>query len=60
MQTEYDKFHSNIEAGASLNATDKAYNGTPLEWAIHMQTEEGNEAKKEDYAAIENYFQHLK
>lgn len=44
-----------VEAGASVTAVDKAYNGTPLGWAIHMQTEEGDSNAKAQYKAIENY-----
>jgi peptide-methionine (S)-S-oxide reductase len=44
-----------VEAGADLTATDRIYNGTPLGWAIHMQTEEKNEEAKKKYAEIENY-----
>jgi len=45
-----------VEAGAKLDATDRVYDGTPLEWAIYMQTEEGyNEEAKRKYAEIEAY-----
>jgi ankyrin repeat protein len=44
-----------VEAGANLNATDKAYNGTPLGWAIYMQAEENDEMAKKKYKEIENY-----
>ncbi len=44
-----------VEAGADLTATDKAYNGTPLGWAIYMQTEENNEMTKKKYKEIEDY-----
>lgn len=45
-----------VEAGANLHATDKAYGGTPLGWAIYMQGEEapGKEEKKK-FAEIESY-----
>jgi len=46
-----------VEAGASLAATDKAYNGTPLGWAKYMQTETIDETLKEQYKAIEHYIQ---
>lgn len=49
-----------VEAGASLTATDKAYNGTPLGWAMYMQTEAGGEADKASYARIEAYLKTLK
>jgi len=45
-----------VQAGADLTATDKAYNGTPLGWAMYMQTEEGyNEEEKKKFASIENF-----
>ena len=45
-----------VNAGANLNVTDKAYAGTPLEWAVYMQTEEsGNEGQKKSYAEIEAF-----
>ena len=45
-----------VDAGANLNATEKGYNGTPLGWAMYMQTAETStdEAKKK-YAAIEDF-----
>lgn len=44
-----------VVAGADLNATDKAYSGTPLGWAIYMQTEENDEPTKKKFKEIENY-----
>jgi Ankyrin repeats (many copies) len=44
-----------VKAGADLNATDKAYDGTPLGWAMYMQTEEGDDIGKKKYKEIENY-----
>lgn len=44
-----------IDAGARLDLTDRAYNGTPLGWAKYMQTETTNETEKEQYKKIENY-----
>jgi len=45
-----------VHAGANLNATDKAYTGTPLGWAIYMQAEEpGDEMKKKSFAEIEAF-----
>ncbi|HLX91117.1 MAG TPA: ankyrin repeat domain-containing protein [Puia sp.] len=44
-----------LDAGASRDATDKTYGGTPLGWAMYMQTEETDEEKKENYRTIENY-----
>ncbi|MEP6610359.1 MAG: ankyrin repeat domain-containing protein, partial [Mucilaginibacter sp.] len=44
-----------IDAGARLDLTDKAYNGTPLDWAIYMQTEDIDEEHRKEYTAIETY-----
>jgi hypothetical protein len=44
-----------VEAGANPDATDKIYNGTPLGWAMHMQTEYSNENIRKKYADIERY-----
>jgi hypothetical protein len=44
-----------VEAGANLNDKDKAYSGTPLGWAMHMQTEKNDETAKKKYKEIENY-----
>lgn len=44
-----------VDAGANLNATDKTYNGTPLGWAMYLQTEENDEATKKKFKEIENY-----
>jgi peptide-methionine (S)-S-oxide reductase len=44
-----------VDAGADLNAKDRIYDGTPLGWAIYMQTEEPDEIKKKKYKEIENY-----
>lgn len=44
-----------VNSGANLNAKDKAYNGTPLGWAIYMQTEATNETEKKKFRAIESY-----
>jgi len=45
------------DAGADLNAKDRIYEGTPLDWAIYMQTEEPDEVKKKKYKEIGNYLQ---
>ena len=45
-----------VEAGADLNPKDRIYEGTPLDWAIYMQTEEPDEIKKKEYAEIEKFF----
>ncbi|MES2275775.1 MAG: ankyrin repeat domain-containing protein [Bacteroidota bacterium] len=44
-----------VAAGARLDMTDKVYNGTPLGWAIYMQTETDNEVLRANYAVIEKY-----
>jgi len=45
-----------VEADAKLEVTDRVYNGTPLGWAMYMQTEEGyDEEGKRKFAAIEAY-----
>jgi len=46
-----------VEAGASLAAEDKIYKGTPLGWAMYMQTEVDDEAMKNKYSVIEKYLQ---
>ena len=45
-----------VEAGADLSLKDKAYGGTPIGWAMHMQ-ESGDpgDAPNEQIAAIEAY-----
>jgi len=45
-----------VEAGAKLDVTDKVYQGTPLDWAEYMPTEEGyDETAKKNFAMIANY-----
>lgn len=45
-----------VEAGADLQAKDKAYGGTPLGWAQYMQEEEApDEEIKSKYKIIEAY-----
>jgi ankyrin repeat protein len=44
-----------VQAGANLNAKDKVYHGTPLDWAIYMQKEKIDETRKKKYKEIENY-----
>jgi len=44
-----------VDTGADLNAKDRIYDGTPLDWAIYMQKEEPDEMKKKKYKEIENY-----
>lgn len=43
-----------VEAGADLEAVDKMYSGTPLDWAIHLQ-KDSNEVAKAKYKDIETY-----
>jgi hypothetical protein len=43
------------DAGADLTVKDRIYDGTPLGWAIYLQTEEPDEIKKKKYKEIENY-----
>ena len=43
------------EAGANLNIRDKIYDGTPLDWAEHMQTNPGSENPKKDFTEIIDY-----
>lgn len=49
-----------IDAGARPDLTDKAYDGTPLGWAIYMQTEGTDEQHQKKYSAIEAYLSVLK
>jgi len=49
-----------VEAGARPDLTDKAYGGTPLGWAIYMQTEDTDEQHQREYAVIEAYLSGLK
>jgi hypothetical protein len=44
-----------VEAGASLNAKDKEYQGTPLEWADYMQRENDDVTAKKNFSLIESY-----
>jgi peptide-methionine (S)-S-oxide reductase len=49
------------KAGARLDLTDRAFNGTPLGWAYYMQTEDGVDLElKKKYMAIEEYLKTLK
>jgi peptide-methionine (S)-S-oxide reductase len=45
-----------VEAGASLKAKDKVYEGTPLGWAEYVPTEEGyDDTAKQRFALIADY-----
>ncbi len=45
-----------VNAGASLQATDSAYHGTPLGWAIYMREEEASSQEERDrFFAIEAF-----
>jgi peptide-methionine (S)-S-oxide reductase len=44
-----------VNAGARLDVTDRVYGGTPLGWAIYMQTEVTDEVQKKKYAIIEDW-----
>ena len=49
-----------VEAGASLDVTDKVYHGSPLGWATHMQTEaSAGEDQKNKSAAIAAYLRSI-
>jgi peptide-methionine (S)-S-oxide reductase len=45
-----------VEAGAKLDVKDRIYQGTPLDWATHMQTEDAyNNDDKKRFKEIETY-----
>ena len=44
-----------VDAGADLSATDKIYEGTPLDWARYLQREEKDEMQKKKYKEIESF-----
>lgn len=44
-----------INAGASLDATDKIYNGTALDWVKHIQEGIKDDNEKIKYGAIEDF-----
>jgi hypothetical protein len=50
-----------VEARASLDMTDKIYQGTPLDWARHMQSDDCyDEPAKRNFALIAEYLQSKK
>ncbi len=53
--TSLDAVKALIEAGANLNAKDLVYGGTPLGWAMYMQTEETDQERVRKYAEIEEF-----
>lgn len=44
-----------VEAGAELNTKDTAWNGTPLGWAEHYQSEHERDERGKQYAEIAAY-----
>jgi len=49
-----------VEAGARLDMQDKIYNGTPLDWAVYLQTgDDYDEDGKRKCAPIEAYLQEI-
>ena len=47
-----------VEVGARIDATDKVYTGTPLDWARYMQTDDSyDEPAKRNFALIAEYLQ---
>jgi peptide-methionine (S)-S-oxide reductase len=48
-----------VKAGADLNALDRVYQGTPLGWAKHMQTEAEDVEAKKNFKLIEDYLKQL-
>lgn len=44
-----------VDAGANLQAKDRVYDGTPLEWMQHMLGEELEETTREKFTVIEAY-----
>jgi hypothetical protein len=45
-----------VEAGARLDVRDKIYNGTPLGWAAHLQSDDSyDEAERRNFAMIETF-----
>jgi peptide-methionine (S)-S-oxide reductase len=44
-----------LDAGAKTDARDTIYDGTPLGWAMYMQTETDDEGMRKRYQAIEKY-----
>ncbi len=49
-----------VEAGARRDMPDKIYDGTPMGWAIYLQSEHSSdEAKQKGFALIETYLRDL-
>jgi hypothetical protein len=47
-----------VDAGARLNAVDKAWNGTPLGWAEHYVNQHKRDERAKAYAEIADYLRH--
>ena len=46
-----------VEAGASLDAKDRIYQGTPLDWANYLKRDEKNELRRKKFEEIEQYLE---
>jgi hypothetical protein len=47
-----------VETGARLDLRDKAYTGTPLDWALYLQNDEGaDESAKNNFVVVGEYLQ---
>lgn len=57
--TSLDSVKVLLEAGASLDVKDLTYGGTPLGWAIYMQTEETDADRIKKYAEIEQFLRNI-
>ena len=44
-----------VEAGSNAGVKDRIYNGTPLDWAKHMQEREQEDTMKRRFATIIDY-----
>lgn len=44
-----------VQAGAALDARDAAFQGTPLGWALHYQSQHAHQERASAYAAIADY-----
>ena len=49
-----------VNAGARFDLTDKVYGGTPIDWADHMQTEDGYDtASRQNFKTIGNFLREV-